>query len=86
MNAGNNFRQGKTKAASPCLVELRFPVHYDGQEGNEIRMPDKNTVETCCLLERLRNAKKDHISFTLDIEDYYRIKDEETDKKNNSTN
>lgn len=32
-------------------------------------------VETCCLLERLRNAK-DHISFTLDMEDYYRIKDE----------
>ena len=31
-------------------------------------------VETCCLLERLRNAK-DHITFTLDMEDYYRIKD-----------
>ena len=33
-------------------------------------------VETCCLLERVRNAK-DHISFTLDMEDYYRIKDAE---------
>ena len=22
-------------------IELRFPVYYDGQEGNEIRMPDK---------------------------------------------
>lgn len=32
--------------------------------------------ETCCLLERVRNAK-DHISFTLDMGDYYRIKDEE---------
>ena len=31
-------------------IELRFPVYYDGQEGNEIRMPDKNTVETVCLL------------------------------------
>ncbi len=28
-------------------IELRFPVYYDGQEGNEIRMPDKNTVEYC---------------------------------------
>ena len=27
-------------------IELKFPVYYDGQEGNEIRMPDKNTVET----------------------------------------
>lgn len=40
-------------------------------------------VETCCLLERLRNAK-DHVTFTLDMEDYYRIKDAETDKKNDS--
>ena len=31
---------------------------------------NENDVETCCLLERLRSAK-DHISFTLDMEDYY---------------
>ena len=37
-------------------------------------------VETCCLLERLRNAK-DHVTFTLDMEDYYRIKDAEADKE-----
>lgn len=37
-------------------IELRFPVYYDGQEGNEIRMPDKNTVETVCLLSK-RKAK-----------------------------
>lgn len=36
-------------------------------------------VEACCLLERVRNAK-DHISFTLDMEDYYRIKDAEKKK------
>ena len=39
-------------------------------------------VETCCLLERLRNTK-DHITITLDMEDYYRIKDAE---KNISSN
>lgn len=33
-------------------IELRFPVYYDGQEGNEIRMPDKNTVEVAVLLCR----------------------------------
>ncbi len=37
-------------------------------------------VETCCLLERLRNAK-DHVTFTLEMEDYYRIKDAEADKE-----
>lgn len=34
-------------------IELRFPVYYDGQEGNEIRMPDKNTVESIVLLSKL---------------------------------
>ncbi|MCR5481652.1 MAG: 23S rRNA (uracil(1939)-C(5))-methyltransferase RlmD [Clostridia bacterium] len=47
--------------------------------------PHTGHVETCCLLERLRNAK-DHVTFTLDMEDYYRIKDAETDKKNDSKN
>ena len=42
---------------------------------------DENDVETCCLLERLRNAKE-HITFTLDMEDYYRIKDAEEQQDN----
>lgn len=33
-------------------IDLRFPVYYDGQEGNEIRMPDKNTVEVVMLLQK----------------------------------
>ncbi len=57
-------------------IELRFPVYYDGQEGNEIRMPDKNTVETIALIERVRNAK-DFVQIGFDVEEYYRIKDEE---------
>ena len=44
-----------------------------------------NDVETCCLLERLRNAK-DHVTFTLDMEDYYRIKDAKQIKENDNTN
>ena len=36
-------------------IELRFPVYYDGQEGNEIRMPDKNTVETVVLMSRVKD-------------------------------
>ncbi len=42
--------------------------------------PQTEHVETCCLMERLRNAK-DHVTFTLDMEDYYRIKDAEEYKE-----
>ena len=35
-------------------IELRFPVYYDGQEGNEIRMPDKNTVECVVLMSKVK--------------------------------
>ena len=39
-------------------------------------LPQRNDVEVCCLLERLRSAKE-HIEITIDAEDYYRIKDSE---------
>ena len=61
-------------------MKFKFPVFYNGQTIEEIRWDKENTVETCCLLERLRNAK-DHVTFTLDMEDYYRIKDAEADKE-----
>ena len=47
---------------------------------SDINLEQSSHVETCCLLERLRNAK-DHVTFTLDMEDYYRIKDAEADKE-----
>ena len=37
-------------------IDLTFPVYYDGQEGDRIRMPKENTVETVVLLSKL-NAK-----------------------------
>ena len=40
-------------------------------------------IETCCLLRRPRNAK-DYIPLKLDMEDDYKIKDAEEDKKNDS--
>ena len=55
--------------------ELRFYMDYDAEGGGKVLL-NENDVETCCLLERLRSAK-DHISFSLDMEDYYRIKDAE---------
>ena len=33
-------------------IDLTFPVYFDGQEGDRIRMPKENTVETVVLLGR----------------------------------
>lgn len=68
--------------------DLKY-LREEGYEISRIRcvdmFPHTVHVETVCLLERLRNAK-DYVTFTLDMEDYYRIKDAEADKKNDSTN
>lgn len=48
-------------------IELRFPVYYDGQEGNEICMPEKNTVETCVLLSKLKSTQ--HIEVKIDLDE-----------------
>ena len=40
----------------------------------KLSLDNDNSVETCCLLERLRNAK-DYVTIKLDMEDYYKIKD-----------
>lgn len=63
-------------------IEFRLPII---EHDMKIGLDNGDSVETCCLLERLRNAK-DYVTFTLDMEDYYRIKDAEVDKKNDSTN
>lgn len=33
-------------------INFNFPVYYNGNEGNAIRLPDENTVETVVLLQR----------------------------------
>lgn len=38
------YLEKKDNGCIISTIELRFSVYYDGQEGNEIRMPDKNTV------------------------------------------
>ncbi|OON88018.1 23S rRNA (uracil(1939)-C(5))-methyltransferase RlmD [Oribacterium sp. C9] len=71
---------------------LARDVKYLRSSGYEIKhvrpvdnFPQTVHVETCCLLERLRNAK-DYIPLKLDMEDYYKIKDAEEDKKNDKNN
>ena len=34
-------------------INFNFPVYYNGNEGNAIRLPDENTVETVVLMSRV---------------------------------
>lgn len=62
-------------------IDFKFPVYYDGNERRTIRLPEGNTVETVCLLYN-RNAKPDsYIDVSLNMEDYYKIKDHGKDWK-----
>ena len=64
------------------LLQFEFCIDYDAEAGGKVLLK-RNDVETCCLLERLRNAK-DYIPLKLDMEDYYKIKDAE--EKQDNTN
>jgi len=69
-------------AGTRCFAEgviSSFEWITDAEAEGKVLL-NENDVEVCCLLERLRNAK-DHVTFTLDMEDYYRIKDAEADKE-----
>lgn len=49
-------------------INFNFPVYYNGNEGNAIRLPDENTVETVCLLSKLHEAKH-HVNVKLDMDE-----------------
>ena len=52
-----------------CIVKqinFNFPVYYNGNEGNAIRLPDENTVETVCLLSKLNANHHMEIELNLD--------------------
>ena len=46
-------------------ISFKFPVYYNGCEGDTIRLLNENTVEAVCLLSKL-NAKQ-HIEINLDM-------------------
>ena len=53
-------------------------MFYEGSEGDTIRLPKHNTVESCVLLERVSKRKADsYVKLNVKMEDYYRIKDAE---------
>lgn len=61
-------------------IDLRFPIYYEGSEGDQIRLLNEMNVETVCLLS---NRKPDsHIKLSLDMDEYYDIiEKEEAEKK-----
>ena len=47
-------------------INFNFPVYYNGNEGNAIRLPDENTVETCVLLSKLKSTPHIEVEVELD--------------------
>ena len=47
-------------------INFNFPVYYNGNEGNAIRLPDENTVETCVLLSKLKSTPHIDVEVELD--------------------
>ena len=48
-------------------ISLGFPVFYEGSEGDTIWLHKENTVETVCLLSKLKSDK--HIEVELEMEE-----------------
>ena len=56
-------------------------MFYEGSEGDTIRLLKQNTVE-CIALLQLSNRKPDtKIRIDVNLEDYYRIKDNKKSKE-----
>ena len=72
------------KPANGCWVRnivFNFPIPMDGKEVRELPLEDEQMLETVCLLS---NRKPDaRVKIDVDLEDYYRIKDEQ--KKNKAS-
>ena len=49
-------------------INFNFPVYYNGNEGNAIRLLNEKTVETVCLLSKLHEAKH-HVNATLEMDE-----------------
>ncbi|HBA49237.1 MAG TPA: hypothetical protein DCZ91_15870 [Lachnospiraceae bacterium] len=58
-------------------IEFNFPIYIDGKEVRKVLWERGNTVETVCLLSNRKSKPDTHVDLTLDMEDYYRIKDQE---------
>ena len=75
-----DYAENPAKTANPKYteddlqaIEFNFPIYRDGQEVRRLLWEKGNTVETVCLLS---NRKPDTtVKLSVDMDDYYRIKD-----------
>ena len=57
-------------------INFNFPVYYNGNEGNAIRLPDENTVETVVLLSKGEvDSRKIRVEFSLEDMDMSEFQD-----------
>ena len=61
-------------------IHFRFPVYYKGQSGDTMWLRTENGVETVCLLGRRK--PDDTIKVSVNMDDYYQIRDAEEAEKN----
>ena len=47
-------------------INFKFPVYYDGDEGNQIRLLNEKTVEVVCLLSKLKAEKHIEVEIEMD--------------------
>lgn len=62
-------------------IHFRFPIFYDSEDGGRLCLPTETTVETVCLLGKRDKKPDSYIDFSLNMEDYYRIKGGKQDDK-----
>ena len=58
-------------------IEFNFSIYRNGPEIRRLLWKKDNTVEAVCFLSDQRSKPDTHVDLTLDMEDYYRIKDQE---------
>jgi len=57
-------------------IRFKFRVDYDAEDGGKVLL-NENDVETVCLLSNTQRPKKEsYITLDVEMEDYYRIKNE----------
>ena len=47
-------------------INFKFPVYYDGDEGDQIRLLNEKTVETCVLLSKIKSTQHIEVEINLD--------------------
>ena len=67
------------KPDSGCWIRnivFNFPMPVQGQEIKSLPLESKSTVEVVSLLQKMSNTRERTITLDVEMEDYYRLKNE----------